>query len=151
MISKPQVSSLFSPFRRPLFSLQLLAGMEYYQVELFGDSLLSMDLSSSGEGLCFGDGGGHLHLWAGSEKPQVNRFSKMTAWPKVPSLHRPPRLLDDEEPLSCVPFQGLFFFLFLLFFFFFFFFFLTCLCLYFVWFQRVDSLFFPLGRRTKQW
>ena len=30
----------------------------------------------------------------------------MTAWPKVPSLQRPPRLLDDDEPLSCVPFQG---------------------------------------------
>jgi hypothetical protein len=90
-------------------------GMEYYQINTAGESILSMGLSASGESLCFGDSGGRLHACGCTYKPRVNFYSKPLEWPKPPPLRRPPLLLDDNEPLSIIPFPSSDFFLFFFF------------------------------------
>jgi len=42
-----------------------------YRVDCEGDALLSFDVSSAGDSLAFGDGGGYVHLWVNHEGAPV--------------------------------------------------------------------------------
>ncbi|KAK3256488.1 hypothetical protein CYMTET_34386, partial [Cymbomonas tetramitiformis] len=59
-------------------------------VDCEGDMMLCCGISSSGEGMVFGDGGGYLHLWASNEEPRV-QISPNT-------LLRFPRILPQLVP-----------------------------------------------------
>lgn len=47
------------------------ASARNYRVDCEGDALLSFDVSSAGDSLAFGDGGGYVHLWANHEDTPV--------------------------------------------------------------------------------
>jgi hypothetical protein len=47
------------------------ASARNYRVDCEGDALLSFDVSSAGDSLAFGDGGGYVHLWANQEDAPV--------------------------------------------------------------------------------
>lgn len=94
-------------FLSALMKVSNLGGMEYYQVDTLGESLISMALSPSGEAIAFGDEGGRVHIWGSKDNPRINSFPKPIHWPKTPLLHRPPALLDDFDSLAALPFTGL--------------------------------------------
>ena len=72
------------------------------QVDCEGDALLSADISSSGESLAFGDGGGFVHLWSAQAAPRVNLFSGPTELPELRA--RPPAVsLRDGDSFAAVP------------------------------------------------
>ena len=46
------------------------------QLEAQQDSIVSCDMSPSGEELIFGSAGGYLHLWALNAEPRVSQLSQ---------------------------------------------------------------------------
>jgi hypothetical protein len=50
---------------------------------------MAASMSSSGEMTAFGTAGGYLHLWASSETPRVNHYSRPTAFATLPQEVRP--------------------------------------------------------------
>jgi PAB-dependent poly(A)-specific ribonuclease subunit 2 len=73
-----------------------LGPIHYHQVDTNGDLLLSFDISSTGEVMTFGDGGGYTHQWADREDINVNTFSHPTTIVDV-FPNPPPVTLDDER------------------------------------------------------
>jgi hypothetical protein len=47
------------------------AAAKSYRVDCEGDQALCFDVSSTGDSLAFGDGGGYVHLWASHEDVMV--------------------------------------------------------------------------------
>mmetsp|Transcript_18769 Transcript_18769/g.48144 ORF Transcript_18769/g.48144 Transcript_18769/m.48144 type:complete len:1322 (+) Transcript_18769:261-4226(+) len=55
-----------------------------HQLQCEGDMAMAASISSCGEMTAFGTAGGYLHLWASSETPRVNHYSRPTAFATLP-------------------------------------------------------------------
>nr|XP_012143234.1 PREDICTED: PAB-dependent poly(A)-specific ribonuclease subunit PAN2 isoform X4 [Megachile rotundata] len=65
-----------------------------YQIATGGAMILSFDVSSTSQCLCFGDSAGSIHLMStNTPEPQFNTFS------------RPTEFADPVESLQCIPFD----------------------------------------------
>ncbi|KYQ92601.1 WD40-like domain-containing protein [Tieghemostelium lacteum] len=77
---------------------------QYLQVDSLFGYLYSMDISSSGDIMAFGDGGGLVHQWTETEEFSVNVNSFQTDLVQFPQFNRPNRMTENS-PLSEIPFQ----------------------------------------------
>ncbi|XP_076249943.1 PAN2-PAN3 deadenylation complex catalytic subunit PAN2 isoform X1 [Rhynchophorus ferrugineus] len=73
------------------------------QVECPGSMTLAFDISSSAQAVAFGDSGGQLHLFATSEDPIFNNYSRPTEFPDVVTSYPSFSVDDYNTPLSSVP------------------------------------------------
>lgn len=65
------------------------------QLEAQQDSIVSCDMSPSGEEIVFGSAGGYLHLWALNAEPRVSLLSRPLD--QVPRLASPPATALSES------------------------------------------------------
>jgi PAB-dependent poly(A)-specific ribonuclease subunit 2 len=86
-----------------MFTLIDATGMgigDMYGVDTGGDSLVSCDISPSGEIIAFGGSGGYIHLWAGSETPCVTYAGEIPTAAVEPET--PPPTLSEEDPFGLI-------------------------------------------------
>ncbi|XP_043674090.1 PAN2-PAN3 deadenylation complex catalytic subunit PAN2 isoform X2 [Vespula pensylvanica] len=75
-----------------------------YQVATNGAMILSFDVSSTSQCLCFGDSAGSIHLMStNTSEPQFNTFSRPTEFADPVESLQPIAFDDDLTPFSTIP------------------------------------------------
>ncbi|XP_014488070.1 PREDICTED: PAB-dependent poly(A)-specific ribonuclease subunit PAN2 isoform X2 [Dinoponera quadriceps] len=75
-----------------------------YQVATGGAMILSFDVASTSQFLCFGDAAGSIHLMStNNPEPQFNTFSRPTEFADPVETLQPIPFDDDVTPLSTIP------------------------------------------------
>lgn len=75
-----------------------------YQVATGGSMVLSFDVSSTSQCLCFGDSAGSIHLMStNTPEPQFNTFSRPTEFADPVESNQSISFDDDVTPLSTIP------------------------------------------------